>query len=401
MSGCQVEVTQVDGTRMMRTARILVVDDEQELKRLIQQRFRKKIAAREIDFIFASNGVEALQKLQEERGIDLVLTDINMPEMDGLTLIDALSKISNSLKAVVMSAYSDMSNVRQAMNLGAFDFLSKPIDFKELEKTIEKTQKYVQQLKTKQLETQNTQIQQEQLKLQALHRNISLSLSHEINTPLSSILGFTDFLLHYYASTFETEALEAFQCIHDSAVRLERLCQNFLFHAQFELWAMQPERREQLKREITYAPHNCLEKCAQKQAAYYERMADLTVMLIDTPVQISEMFLKKIADELLDNAFKFSTVGTPVFVQSVNLGSRYQIRVSDRGRGMSADQITHIEAYVQFNREHHEQQGVGLGLAIIERILQFHDGVMRIESLEGQGTTVIIELPTARLVNGE
>ncbi|MCS6806618.1 MAG: SpoIIE family protein phosphatase [Acidobacteriota bacterium] len=121
------------------SVKILVVDDEPDLEALIRQRFRKKIQTQEFQFIFAYNGVEALEKLREHSGIDIVLTDINMPEMDGLTLLEKLSELDVLLKAVIVSAYGDMENIRTAMNRGAFDFLTKPIDFQDLDITIDKT----------------------------------------------------------------------------------------------------------------------------------------------------------------------------------------------------------------------------------------------------------------------
>lgn len=152
----------------MTTAKILVVDDELELERLIKQRFRKRIRAKEFDFLFASNGIEALDKLQQEHHIDLVLTDIKMPDMDGLTLLGLLPTIDQNLKAVVVSAYSDIPNIRAAMNRGAFDFLTKPIDFQDLELTIQKSLASVQQIKEQ---------QQSQAKLQdSTVRNSSIRL---------------------------------------------------------------------------------------------------------------------------------------------------------------------------------------------------------------------------------
>ncbi|MCI0530228.1 MAG: response regulator, partial [Nitrospira sp.] len=127
--------------------KILIVDDEPDLELLIQQKFRKKIREKEFQFIFAHNGIEALEKLQADPEIDLVLTDINMPEMDGLALLARLHDLSSVLKAVIVSAYGDMGNIRTAMNRGAVDFLTKPIDFQDLEITINKTLQQVQQLK--------------------------------------------------------------------------------------------------------------------------------------------------------------------------------------------------------------------------------------------------------------
>jgi len=124
---------------------ILVVDDEPDLEMLVRQKFRKKIKDEELKFIFAADGVDALAKLKENRDIALVLSDINMPRMDGLTLIREIGNLDSLKKVVIVSAYGDMQNIRTAMNLGAFDFLTKPIDFKDLEITIYKTIEYVEE----------------------------------------------------------------------------------------------------------------------------------------------------------------------------------------------------------------------------------------------------------------
>ncbi|NES07727.1 MAG: response regulator [Okeania sp. SIO2F4] len=129
-------------------AKILVVDDEPSFKSIINQKFRNKIRKKDLEFIFASNGLIALEQLQAEPDIDIILTDISMPEMDGITLLSTLSDINHpTLKTVIISASSDLALVRKAMNLGAFDFLTKPIDLEDLEITVNKTLNYVQRLK--------------------------------------------------------------------------------------------------------------------------------------------------------------------------------------------------------------------------------------------------------------
>ena len=142
------------------TAKILVIDDEPLLEYVILQLFRHQISNEELEFEFAINGVQALEKLQTDGSFDLVLTDINMPEMDGLTLLENLPAIDPTLKAVVLSAYGDMPNIRTAMNRGAFDFLTKPIDFDDLKITINKALEFVRitREKEQQLATANAQI---------------------------------------------------------------------------------------------------------------------------------------------------------------------------------------------------------------------------------------------------
>lgn len=128
-------------------AKILVVDDEADLEILIKQKFRQKIRQNEYNFIFALNGRHALEQLEKHKDVDLVLSDINMPEMDGLTLLSKISENNSLLKSVIVSAYGDMENIRVAMNRGAFDFVTKPVDFKDLEITIDRTLTHVKQLK--------------------------------------------------------------------------------------------------------------------------------------------------------------------------------------------------------------------------------------------------------------
>ncbi len=128
-------------------AKILVVDDETDLEVLVKQKFRQKIRDHRYEFVFAINGKHALERLEEHKDIDIVLSDINMPEMDGLTLLTKLGEQNSLLKAVIVSAYGDMENIRTAMNRGAFDFITKPVNFEDLELTMEKTIKHVNQLR--------------------------------------------------------------------------------------------------------------------------------------------------------------------------------------------------------------------------------------------------------------
>jgi sigma-B regulation protein RsbU (phosphoserine phosphatase) len=121
------------------STKILVVDDEPDLEQLIRQKFRRSIRDNELVFLFARNGVDAVATLGAEPDVELVLTDINMPEMDGLTLLGKIDELNAAaLKSVVVSAYGDLPNIRVAMNRGAFDFVTKPIDLGDLETTIQK-----------------------------------------------------------------------------------------------------------------------------------------------------------------------------------------------------------------------------------------------------------------------
>jgi class 3 adenylate cyclase len=128
-------------------AKILVADDEVDLEMLIKQKFRRQIRENQYEFVFALSGADALEQLKLHPDIDVLLSDINMPGMDGLTLLGKINEVSPLIKSVIVSAYGDMENIRTAMNSGAFDFICKPVSFEDLEVTINKTLKHVAQLR--------------------------------------------------------------------------------------------------------------------------------------------------------------------------------------------------------------------------------------------------------------
>ena len=131
----------------MTAARILVVDDEPDVEALVTQRFRRRVRSGELAFRFASDGQQALDMLSADPGADIVLADINMPRMDGLTLLQRLEELALDLKTVIVSAYGDMRNIRTAMNRGAFDFVTKPIEFDDLEATLTRTLQHLGMLR--------------------------------------------------------------------------------------------------------------------------------------------------------------------------------------------------------------------------------------------------------------
>lgn len=175
----------------MAIANILVVDDETDLEILILQKFRKKIRDGEYSFLFARNGVEALNILKNNANIDLIVSDINMPQMDGLTLLQHVKELDNPiLKTLIVSAYGDMANIRAAMNRGAFDFVTKPVDFRDLETTIEKTLDSIKMIKEainlkQQVSEYKTELEAaREIQLSILPKNNSLSCEkNKANAP--------------------------------------------------------------------------------------------------------------------------------------------------------------------------------------------------------------------------
>ena len=150
---------------------ILFVDDEPDLEALILQKFRKQIRDGLVNFIFARDGVEALESIEQNPLVDLVVSDINMPRMDGLSLLAKLQEAEDKKSTIIVSAYGDMSNIRTAMNRGAFDFLTKPIDFLDLEATIQKTVRHIEMLR---------EVRRRQMEAERAHAALSRHFSPEL-----------------------------------------------------------------------------------------------------------------------------------------------------------------------------------------------------------------------------
>ena len=162
------------------TATILVVDDEPDLEALVLQKFRKQIRDGAVTFVFAHDGVEALQSIEQHPEVDLVVSDINMPRMDGLSLLQKLQETEDKKSTIIVSAYGDMSNIRTAMNCGAFDFLTKPIDFGDLETTIGKTLRHVEMIR---------EARRRQAEAERAHASLSRYFSPQIALRLAASEG--------------------------------------------------------------------------------------------------------------------------------------------------------------------------------------------------------------------
>jgi signal transduction histidine kinase len=158
----------------------------------------------------------------------------------------------------------------------------------------------------------------------------------------------------------------------------------------------EPERsRQELwQAERFYRPKALIASVALVKAEKVQRREDLRLDLVDTKVWISEKGLQKIVEELVDNALKFSKPGTPIHVTTEVNSHQWILKITDQGRGMTSEQIADIEAYMQFERDYYEQQGLGLGLIIVRLVAQLNHGELIIESLPKQGTTVTVVFST-------
>jgi len=360
-------------------AKILVIEDEES----IRENILDLLEAENFEGIGAINGQVGI-KLANEQIPDLILCDMMMPEVDGHGVLKALRSepLTATIPFIFLTAKADKSDIRTGMELGADDYITKPCTPQELLKAI-----------AIRLEKQKTISRQSQKTLDELRTNISMSLPHELRTPLNAIMGFSELILSEYQVLEESDMLEMIGQIQTSGHRLYRLIQNFLLYAELEIAATNPELLKEMRNSEFSCVKSLLTQKARQQAKHANRVDDLQLNLHDSSVAIDSVRLAKIVEELLDNAFKFSLEGTPVLLSTLVENQTFILSVKDQGRGMTADQIAQLEAYRQFDRKLYQQAGLGLGLAIVQRLAELHGGKFKIESLPQQETIVCVSLP--------
>jgi CheY-like chemotaxis protein len=363
--------------------KILVIEDAQPLRKDIVE----MLTFEGFDVIGAENGLEGVQYALETQP-DLIICDIMMPELDGYAVLERLrdEPSTRTTPFVFLTARTDRSDVRQGMDLGAEDYLTKPFAASELLTTVRT------QLRKREILDQISD-----QRLEELRDSIILSLPHELRTPLTSILGFSDILMVDAEVLEPKRIVELAQFINNGALRLYRLIENYLFYAQLEILLTDHQRVEAIRHSFTSDPAVIIQSQASNNAQAIGREDDLRLEPVETTsVRIADEYLRKIVEELMDNAFKFSEAGKPVYVGGKVNGDTYVVYVTDHGRGFSSQQIAEIGAYMQFERRIYEQQGSGLGLIISRRLAELHGGAMHIESVPQEKTTIYLTLPLAQ-----
>lgn len=359
--------------------KILIVDDDAQLRSTIQMVLKLK----GYEVIDADNGATAL-KLARAALPDLIISDINMPQADGYAALAEIRKdpTTAAIPLILMTGESEAAGMRRGMELGADDFLTKPFAMNALLKAVEAR-----------LKKQNVVKETAEKKLAELRANLSLMLPHELNTPLVGILGYGE-IISTCADTLQPgELAEMGRNILESGQRLQRLIQNFLIYSQLELLRADDKEITAMRAKRTEDVSDTLTLVAHTKAQAHNRLADLRTDIYHGPVCCADDLLSKMVEEIVSNACKFSKPGTPVKISALPEGKQLKIVVTDQGRGMKADDLHSIAAYVQFDRRQHEQQGSGLGLVIAKRLVELHGGTLTLESTENVGTTVTIRLP--------
>jgi len=361
--------------------KILVIDDDSALMAMTTRALR----SRGFETLTAENGVAGLEMAKKHLP-DLIVCDIQMPQLNGYETLAALRQdpATAVIPFIFLTGMTERTQVRQGMGLGADDYLTKPFTVQELIGAVNvrlEKQVAVQRLSDR--------------KLEELRGNIGMALPHELLTPLNGILGLASMMVDEEIVFTPHEIRTFAQNIQISALRLHRLIENFIIYSQIELTKADPRKIEELRRNERTFTKEIISSAAREKAAAAGRQHDLSLDLHEARVAMEAAYFKKIVEELVDNAFKFSMPGAPTSVAAAVSKNRFTLSISDRGRGMSAHQIADIGAHMQFERRFYEQQGVGLGLIIVKRLAELHGGELTIESTPGEQTTVQMFLPLA------
>lgn len=388
----------------MNSNKILVVDDEADLELLIRQKFRHRIKNNELTFEFAGNGEEALKKLDVNNDMDMILTDINMPVMDGLTLLSKIKERENHYKAIVVSAYGDMENIRTAMNRGAFDFLTKPIDFNDLETTINKTIEEItiireglearEQLEKTKREKEIAEIERKKAEeAKKTEQQFLANMSHEIRTPMNVVIGMTNLLLKTSMNDQQAKYINA---IKHSSENLLVIINDILDLSKIEAGKIDFENIHFSLEETLNLVYTTLKFKAEEKGLkmHIDIDKNLPPMIIGDPVRLSQILLN-----LAGNAIKFTSKGS-VTIKCEKLNEekkKIMVRFSiiDTGIGIAEENISKVfESFTQASSETTRKYGgTGLGLTISKQLVELQDGTIGATSKLGEGSVFYFTIP--------
>ena len=360
--------------------KILVIEDEKPIRESIIDTLEYK----RYDVYGAGNGLTGVNAAIDIKP-DLILCDVMMPELDGYGVLLELSQHPETARIPFMflTARVTHEDVRKGMSMGADDYLTKPFSAEDLLEAVEsRLERHAR------LEKYNLQ------QMEYMRQYINLTLPHELRTPLTGALGYLEMARYGVESNDLGMIDEMLGKSRKSLNRLATLIESFVAYSQVRLISNDPDIMERLKERSNLKDvDGVIGNIAEERAFHHRRLDDMTMSLEPAHVCIFYDHAKKLFDVIIDNAFKFSKKGTAVSVEGILDDRDYVVRILDKGRGMSEDEIISIGLNRQFEREKYEQQGAGLGLVIAQQIVAIYNGKMEVESSPGEGTQVTIKLP--------
>lgn len=350
--------------------RILIIDDDAALRTILNI----ALCTEGHEVIEADNGITGHQ-LAKTQLPDLILCDMVMPGQNGRKVVEQLRQdpLTAERQIVLMTGNEAAADFRGSMEFGADDYLKKPFRIDELLRCANARFRRAE-MHTK---LENKVIDDLRLSLQS-------TLPHEFFTPLAGIIGHTEMLRESLADTPREQLEGMLDSIERSGRRLHRTLKNYLEVVELHGITRTPAKR--LGQTSAQSAREIVEKAAQTAAGRHHRTADLEIKNLDLDLPVAPRDLATVIEELVDNACAFSHAGTPITIEGFPKDGPVGLRVSDQGRGLTREQIISIGAFRQFERRKYEQQGLGLGLALVKLMIESYGGRLEIESQPGAGT---------------
>jgi signal transduction histidine kinase len=393
----------------------LIVDDDPEFAGFAKLLFKEPIKEGKLVFVFASNGVEALNLLQADLDIELLITDIRMPYMDGLVLLAKVNELKPNLNpvltTVVMSAFDDIENIRRAMNAGAFDFLPKPINPADFRATMGKSVEHVRGLKNaRQLVRQNRKelnqayetLEKANEQLRELDKLKSAFISvvtHELRSPFVNISFSTELLMRYCRKQAWSEALAQVAELEDGIQSAWKMVDTLIVFAQFfnnrgELDYTKLDLGAVVEKSLI----PCRKQAENKGINLHVNLAEKRLL-----IQADEARLNDAIYHLVGNAIKFTGEGGHVWVRVYTEPEAIFFEVEDTGCGVEPDRLASLwHSFAQLaDPVNRGVEGLGLGLALVNYIIKAHNGDVFATSKLGKGSTFGFHLLYNNLANGE
>jgi two-component system, sensor histidine kinase and response regulator len=362
---------------------ILVIENNPKIRRQIE----RAIVDENRSIVYADNDCQGIS-LARQYIPSLILCRFDDDRIDTENIVEQLQEnwVTARIPLIFLTKTADFSTWEKFINWGNENFLIEPFTEIELQKTV-----FLQLAKQAKCNERNEREREH------LYTSITRSLPHELRTAVTGILMAAEFLNTELESLDLSIVRETINCINSSGNRLAKLTQNFLLYGEIELLKTIPERIRNLRDRQTYFASSVVRDTANKLVKSFDRKQDLQLELDEASIQIGTDSLIKIIEELVDNACKFSEKGDEIRISSMCRQDDWMLLVSDRGRGMSAEQIERVGAMRQFDRQIYEQQGAGLGLAIAKSLAELYGGRLIIQSILHRGTIVCVYLPKANL----
>lgn len=342
---------------------IQVIEDEQD----ILDNISKLLEFAHYSVIANNTGLDGIESAKSKIP-DLIICDIMLPDISGFKVFEALKNFpaTSTIPFVFLTAKISDADIRFGMNLGADDYIKKPFENEELLTAI------------------NTRLQKRQLidnaydyKIESIRNNLSFSIPHEFYTPLNGIIGLSQLIKKHFDTFSEEDLLSMVDNIYDSAIRLNRLISNYVYYVSL----IEKLRIQQSLPKDFSSAKPIIEEQSMRIANQNHREQDFNFDIEDATIDIPESFIIKLLQELIDNALKFSNQNTKISITGKLCNNQYILSIHNFGRGLTNEQIKNIGAYMQFDREFYEQQGMGLGLAITQKIAELFHADFCIQSI--------------------